>query len=412
VDQSSRGFASEDEEATYCLSLLRDGDRHQKIRARERLSQIFERRGFLDEAAQCLETNIRDGVRDPRVYQRLAGVYRRQGRHELADEVLVEARRLAERISRPQQPGVRRPGPPRPGGPAQGVPPLDPREAPTAQLPVAPSRTAPPSDGGELELDAAGTGAGQAGGVPGENRSSPADRPWWPSPAMLVLLILLCGPFGLALMWVRGAYSKQTKVWATAIWAGLIVLMLAAAAVTLQSRVGAIVAGTAGLAGVPVLGSQPTPIAFGTPSASGAPKPSVPPGFGALPPTPVPSPGSLATGPASVATTPTPDDEPDDEEDEDEPAPAPSPTAASAAGTAAPSAKPGTEQVKVAESGGTGVNMRERPGTTGPVMKTVPEGTVLQVVGADQQMDGKAWRNVRDDEGSTGWIAAELLEPA
>ena len=28
------------------------------------------------------------------VYQRLAGVYRRQGRHELADEVLVEARRL------------------------------------------------------------------------------------------------------------------------------------------------------------------------------------------------------------------------------------------------------------------------------------------------------------------------------
>ena len=79
---SPQGFASEDEEATYCLSLLRDGDRHQQIVARERLGQIFERRGLLDEAAQCLESNVREGVRDPRVYQRLAGIYRRQGRHE------------------------------------------------------------------------------------------------------------------------------------------------------------------------------------------------------------------------------------------------------------------------------------------------------------------------------------------
>jgi hypothetical protein len=70
VDQSTQGFASEDEEATYCLSLLRDGDRHQKIVARERLSQIFERRGMLDEAASCLESNIREGVRDPRVCMR------------------------------------------------------------------------------------------------------------------------------------------------------------------------------------------------------------------------------------------------------------------------------------------------------------------------------------------------------
>jgi hypothetical protein len=76
VDQNPPGFANEDEEATYCLSLLRDGDRQQKIVARERLSQIFEQRGLLDEAAQCLESNIREGIRDPRVYQRLAGVYK------------------------------------------------------------------------------------------------------------------------------------------------------------------------------------------------------------------------------------------------------------------------------------------------------------------------------------------------
>ena len=66
----------------------------------------------------------------------------------------------------------------------------------------------------------------------------------------------------------------------------------------------------------------------------------------------------------------------------------------------------------MAESADTGVNMRERPGAAGPVIKSLPAGTVLQVVGADQQMDGMAWKNVRDDTGSTGWIAAEFLEPA
>jgi hypothetical protein len=416
VDQSPQGFASEDEEATYCLSLLRDGDRHQKIVARERLSQIFERRGLLDEAAQCLESNIREGVRDPRVYQRLAGVYRRQGRHELADEVLVEARRLAERMTRPPQAGVRRPGPARPGRPAPGAPPPNPQEAATAQLPATmPPRPASPQSGhgGELELDRLSAGAMAPGIDEDEDRAVSADRPWWLSPAMLVLLILLCGPYGLALMWVRGGYTKQAKVRATAVWAGLIVLMLAAAAVIIQSQVGAIVAASAGLAGVPSLGGPPTPIVFGTPSASaGAPKPALPPGPAAVPPTPAVSPGTLATRPAGVTLVPAPATKPDDDEVEgDDPEPAASPATGTAAGSA-PSAKPAGEQVKVADTGGSGANMRERPGPTGPVIKTVPEGTVLRVVGPDQQMDGKAWRNVRDDTGSTGWIAAELLEPA
>src|SRR4051794_41956330 len=104
---------------------------------------------MLDEAAQCLESNIREGVRDPRVYQRLAGFYRRQGRHELADEVLVEARRLAERLQRPPQPRVRRPGParparPAPAAPAPSPPPLDAGDVPTGPLPpVAPPRPMP-----------------------------------------------------------------------------------------------------------------------------------------------------------------------------------------------------------------------------------------------------------------------------
>jgi hypothetical protein len=414
VEQTPQGFASEDEEATYCLSLLRDGDRHQQIVARERLSQIFEGRGMLDEAAQCLESNIREGVRDPRVYQRLAGVYRRQGRHELADEVLVEARRLAERLARAPQSGPRRPAPGRPVRPGPGAP-SEPRDVPTAQLPASapPPRAEPPPGGsGELELDRYGTGLqGWSGGEVAAPQP-PVSRPWWLSPAMLVILILLCGPYGLALMWVRSDYSRQAKVRATVVWGGLIVLMMAGLAVVLQTQRDVILASVAGagrIPGAPRIGAAPTPIVFGTPSApGGVPKATLPPGLSALPPTPAASPGALGTRPAGVTIAPPAAAKPETEGDDDEPAA----TASPAPPGGAPAAKPSGEQVKVAESADTGVNMRERPGAAGPVIKSLPAGTVLQVVGADQQMDGMAWKNVRDDTGSTGWIAAEFLEPA
>jgi hypothetical protein len=406
VDQSPRGFATEDEEATYCLSLLRDGDRHQKIRARERLSQIFERRGLLDEAAQCLESNIREGVRDPRVYQRLAGVYRRQGRHELADEVLIEARRLAERLSR-SAPGAWRPGRP-PGRPTTPVP--GPLEAPTAPLPASgppPGRADPRTGatGGELELDRVGAGAPPAGAS--DARASTVKRPWWLSPPMLVLLLLLCGSFGLApfvlaLMWVRGGYSRQVNARVTAICAGLTVLSLGAAAVVLQPRIAAIVGmvGTTGVLGtVPALGAAPTPIVFGTPGAVASPAPAAPPGLAAASPTSGVAPAASATRPAGVMIGPGPTNEA-------------SPIASPAAGSAPTASAAAGERLKVIDTGGEGANLRERPGSTGPVIKTVPDGTVLQVIGADQAMDGKSWRNVRDDDGAQGWMAAELLAPA
>jgi hypothetical protein len=406
VDQSPQGFASEDEEATYCLSLLRDGDRHQKIVARERLSQIFERRGMLDEAAQCLESNIREGVRDPRVYQRLAGVYRRQGRHELADEVLVEARRLAERMTRPQPPGARRPGPARPGGrPSQPTPPpvQNPLQAPTAQMPAAapaPGRPTavppPPGAVGELEMDRVGIGPRPGSGFDAsEMEGPPVARPWWASPAMLVLLVLLCGPYGLALMWVNGGYSRQTRVRVTAIWAVLAVLVTAGSAVTLQSQLITLIAGQAGLSGLPISGGPATPIVF--PSAPSASKPTVP-GLAPSPPAIAASPGLLAPGtPGTIIN--------------------PAPTAESK-----PAASPGVavqnpdnddaKKVKVKDTGGTGANLRDKPGQTGAVVKTIPEGEVLEVVGEDRSMDGKSWKNVKDDEGTTGWMASELLDPA
>jgi SH3-like domain-containing protein len=70
------------------------------------------------------------------------------------------------------------------------------------------------------------------------------------------------------------------------------------------------------------------------------------------------------------------------------------------------------KKVKVKDTGGTGANLRDKPGQTGAVVKTIPEGAVLEVVGEDRSMDGKSWKNVKDDEGTVGWMASELLDPA
>lgn len=435
MDQNPPGFANEDEEATYCLSLLRDGDRQQKIVARERLSQIFEQRGLLDEAAQCLESNIREGIRDPRVYQRLAGVYRRQGRHELADEVLLEARRLAERMARGPQPGGRRGAP---GRPSRGGPPPTPgvqdtttrqlpaSEAPTlaSPVPAAPRNPVGIPAGGEFGMDLPGDlgGPPRFGDQMERSAGPPVVRPWWLSPAMVVLLILLCGPYGLAMMWVKGGYPAKARKTAIAVWAGLMVLILAAVSVTMQSQMGALIAASGGLQGMPRPSGQPTPIIFppaGSPSSPqvgsqpGGPatKPVLPPGAapGAAPSPPA-VPGIGLGTPGSVTIAPSGATPPGAAA-----GPSPAPAEKPAAGPApAPSTKPAAngERVKVVNTGDTGANMRERPGATAPVVKTVPEGTVLQVIGADQQMDGRGWRNVRDEGGATGWIVAEFLEAA
>lgn len=392
MDENPRGFASEDEEATYCLSLLRDGDRTQKIVARERLSQIFERRGLLDEAAQCLETNVREGIRDPRIYQRLAGVYRRQGRHELADEVLLEARRLAERANRPPL-GARPIRGGRPPGQRRPEPPPGPLEAPTSPLPATSGSAPADVAQGELTLDVPPP--------PMEGpASSPGNRPWWVSPPAIVVGLLLCGPFGalvLAAMWVRGGYSMRARQTAIAAWAGLMVLFCAAVAVTAQNQVTALL-GDPSRFGVtaPGQGQAPgTPLLFPTPPIV-APAPTQPasaskPGTEPSPSPSTASPGQAQQQPSPIVLAP--------------------PTLVTNPGNS-PQSQAGGEQVRVKDTGPSGANMRDRPGASGGVVKTAPEGSVLQVIGADQPSDGRTWRHVRDDGGTEGWIASDFLEPA
>jgi hypothetical protein len=57
--------------------------------------------------------------------------------------------------------------------------------------------------------------------------------------------------------------------------------------------------------------------------------------------------------------------------------------------------------------------MRATPATSGALVRTVPEGTELTVIGADRDADGRHWRNVKDTgSGASGWIVGDFLVAA
>lgn len=67
------------------------------------------------------------------------------------------------------------------------------------------------------------------------------------------------------------------------------------------------------------------------------------------------------------------------------------------------------EQVKVSGTANSGLFLRKEPSRTAEVIKTLPEGTVLTVIGANKTVDDVVWRNVRDAAGSEGWVAAGFV---
>jgi SH3-like domain-containing protein len=143
--------------------------------------------------------------------------------------------------------------------------------------------------------------------------------------------------------------------------------------------------------------------------------------------TPTPAPAATATpspaAPATAPSTPRPTDAPSEST-----APSVTPTATpSPGGTPAPPAEPpegapsdepegeeeptpGPERVEVYGTGGTGANLRAQPGRTGSVLKSVPDGSQLTVVGEDEVADGVTWRHVETEDGLTGWLASEVIQ--
>jgi hypothetical protein len=74
-----------------------------------------------------------------------------------------------------------------------------------------------------------------------------------------------------------------------------------------------------------------------------------------------------------------------------------------------PEPAPAPERVKVSFANGSGVNLRARAGERGQRLKSIPEGTLLEVIGTDETADGTIWRNVRDAGGTTGWMSGKFL---
>lgn len=78
--------------------------------------------------------------------------------------------------------------------------------------------------------------------------------------------------------------------------------------------------------------------------------------------------------------------------------------------TATPTPEP-ARSARIVETEGQGANMRRAPSVSAQRVKVIPEGTVVELVGGEQRGDGYTWRNVRDADGSAGYVIADYLDP-
>ncbi|MFN8634123.1 MAG: SH3 domain-containing protein [Chloroflexota bacterium] len=105
--------------------------------------------------------------------------------------------------------------------------------------------------------------------------------------------------------------------------------------------------------------------------------------------TPLPTGTPAPSGTPSTPSTQAPGDS-DEPEEGDEPTPAP-------------------ERVEVYGTAPQGANLRAQPGRNGSVLRSIPDGAQLTVVGEDRDVDGTTWRNVQTEDGVTGWLAVEVI---
>jgi hypothetical protein len=137
-----------------------------------------------------------------------------------------------------------------------------------------------------------------------------------------------------------------------------------------------------------VVQANPTPGPAVTPLTTSA-KPAAPPA------NPTSSPVAVAQPTVVIPPTPTPRAA--------TPTPVPEPTQT-------PTPEP-PRSARVINTDGQGANMRRAPSVSAQRIKLITEGTVVELVGGEQRGDGYAWRNVRDVDGSTGFVIADYLQP-
>lgn len=88
----------------------------------------------------------------------------------------------------------------------------------------------------------------------------------------------------------------------------------------------------------------------------------------------------------------------------------PTPTVVPPTATTIPSPTPTPAPYKIGNTGGDGANVRDAP-ATGSIVEALSDGSVVQVIGPDQQVNGQTWKNIRDAKGNVGWVLGDYLIP-
>ena len=65
---------------------------------------------------------------------------------------------------------------------------------------------------------------------------------------------------------------------------------------------------------------------------------------------------------------------------------------------------------KVFNTGDQGLFLRSDPNTNNQPLKTLPEGTIVTIVGEDSVQPDRVWKHVRDPDGTEGWVAADYVQ--
>lgn len=76
-----------------------------------------------------------------------------------------------------------------------------------------------------------------------------------------------------------------------------------------------------------------------------------------------------------------------------------------------PTATPGLAQLRVVNTGGSGLNLRPVPNANNAPIKMLPEGTIVAIIGPDANEGQFTWKHVRDPEGAEGWVGSSFLQP-
>ena len=95
------------------------------------------------------------------------------------------------------------------------------------------------------------------------------------------------------------------------------------------------------------------------------------------------------------------------------PVPGASATAASSANASPSSAStaPAGQQGRIANTGGTGANVRAQPQVNSDLLHVIYDGETVELIGVEERgADGRGWRNIRTASGVQGWIVAEYVD--